>query len=234
MVRDDPSLRRQRLLDAAASLFIRHGFDKTTVAEVAREAGVGKGSVYLHFPSKEALLEGLMLRELVRLSEAWYAAVMADPRGGTLGGMYKATLQGLHDSPFMAAMMTRDDGILGRYVRRPGNMFSAASRGHHTRHEVIALMQDAGAVRDDIDPKVVAHIMNMISYGLVGLDDVVPPEEIPPLEMTLDGIATVMDRALTPRGVRAASEAGKAVLTKVYTAARERLKTLTEEAEANG
>ena len=231
MVREDPDNRRERLLDAAAELFVRHGFDKTTVADVAREAGVGKGSVYLHFESKEALLEALMLRELYALSEAWYEAVMENPRGGTLGGMYKATLLGLHRSPFMAAMMTRDSSLLGRYVQRPGNVFQAASRGNQTRHEVIALMQAAGAVRDDLDPKVVAHIMNMISYGMVTVDAVVPPEEIPPLEDTLDGIATIMDRALTPRGIRAASDAGKAVLTQVYTAARERLHAFLKERE---
>lgn len=233
MVREDPRLRRSRLLDAAAALFVRHGFDKTTVSDVATEAGVGKGSVYLHFASKEALLEALMLRELHALSEAWFEAVMADPRGGTLGGMYKATLQGLHNSPFMSGLMTKDSTLLGRYIRRPGNMFQAASRGHHTRHEVIAMMQRAGAVRDDIDAKVVAHIMNMISYGMVSLDGLVPPEEIPPLADTLDGIATIMDRALTPRGVRAASDAGKAVLEQVYTAARVHLDAMLEAQESS-
>ncbi len=231
MGREDASERRQRLLDVAATLFVRFGFDKTTVADVAREAGVGKGSVYLHFESKDTLLEALMLRELSRLSERWYQAVMDDPRGGTLGGMYKATVLGLHASPFMAALMGRDSNLLGRYIRRPGNVFAAASRGHHTRHEVIALMQEAGAVRDDLDAKVVAHIMNMLSHGMVGLHEVVPAEEIPPLEETLEGIAIVMDRALTPRGVRAASEAGKAVLTKVFVAARSRLDALRDAQE---
>lgn len=88
------------------------------------------------------------------------------------------------------------------------------------------MMQAAGAVRDDIDAKVVAHIMNMISYGMISVDGVVPAEEIPSLEETLDGVATIMDRALAPEDTRAASDAGKAVLTQVYTAARERLDAL--------
>lgn len=232
MVREAFEDRRARLLDTAAALFVQHGFDKTTVADVAREAGVGKGSVYLHFPSKEALLEAVMLRELIALSQSWYDAVMTDPRGGTLGGMYKAMLQGLHGSPFMAAMLGRDSALFGRYVRRPGNVFQVASRGNHTRHEVVAMMQAAGAVRDDIDPKVVAHVMNMLSYGMVSIEEVVPAEEVPPLEQTLDGIATIMDRALTPRGTRAASDAGKAVLTKVFEAARSRLDELVASLEA--
>lgn len=50
----DPTV-PDRLLDAADARLARHGFAAMTVASVAAEAGVGKGSVYLHFPSKEAL-----------------------------------------------------------------------------------------------------------------------------------------------------------------------------------
>ncbi len=44
---------RPRLLDAADRLLSRIGFRRMTIAQVAEEAGVGKGSVYLHFPSKD-------------------------------------------------------------------------------------------------------------------------------------------------------------------------------------
>ena len=48
----DPHM-RTRILDAADRLLARHGFRRMTIAGVAAEAGVGKGSVYLHFESKE-------------------------------------------------------------------------------------------------------------------------------------------------------------------------------------
>lgn len=48
----DPAM-RTRILDAADRLLVRHGFRRMTVDGVAREAGIGKGSVYLHFDSKE-------------------------------------------------------------------------------------------------------------------------------------------------------------------------------------
>ena len=44
---------RNRLLDAADRLLARHGFRRMTIEAVAAEAGIGKGSVYLHFESKE-------------------------------------------------------------------------------------------------------------------------------------------------------------------------------------
>jgi AcrR family transcriptional regulator len=44
---------RRRILDAAQERLWRYGFKKTTIDEIAADAGVGKGTVYLHFDSKE-------------------------------------------------------------------------------------------------------------------------------------------------------------------------------------
>lgn len=48
--------RRQKLLDAAAGLFRRHGFHATSMRDIARHTGMLHGSMYYHFPSKEELL----------------------------------------------------------------------------------------------------------------------------------------------------------------------------------
>ena len=57
MEKSDNPERETRILQAAAQLFAHYGFDKTTVSDIAREAGVSKGAIYLHFASKEELLE---------------------------------------------------------------------------------------------------------------------------------------------------------------------------------
>ncbi len=53
-------LRHRQLLDAALRVFARDGFDGASVAAIADEAGVAKGSVYLYFDSKEALAGDLV------------------------------------------------------------------------------------------------------------------------------------------------------------------------------
>lgn len=52
--------RRQLLLDAAERLFVEKGYGATRMEDIAAEAGVSKGSVYLEFASKEALLMALI------------------------------------------------------------------------------------------------------------------------------------------------------------------------------
>lgn len=51
----DREQKREKLLDAAAKVFSERGFKRTTMAEVARRADVGKGTVYEYFESKESL-----------------------------------------------------------------------------------------------------------------------------------------------------------------------------------
>ncbi|MBK6765659.1 MAG: TetR/AcrR family transcriptional regulator [bacterium] len=51
--------RREQILDAAAELFASKGFEKTSVDEIAKAAGLSKGAIYWYFPSKESILIGL-------------------------------------------------------------------------------------------------------------------------------------------------------------------------------
>jgi len=62
--------REEVILEAAHKLFQKFGFDKTTMDEIAQEAGIAKGSVYLDFPSKNDILISL-IRQLMgqRLAE---------------------------------------------------------------------------------------------------------------------------------------------------------------------
>lgn len=53
------SQRRQRILKAAEVLLARYGYSKTTVADVAREAQIGVGTVYLEFKGKDSIVQAL-------------------------------------------------------------------------------------------------------------------------------------------------------------------------------
>lgn len=53
--------RERRILEAAVHLFHQQPWDRLTIAEVAAHAGIGKGTVYKHFPSKESLYAQLVL-----------------------------------------------------------------------------------------------------------------------------------------------------------------------------
>ena len=49
--------RREQILEAALNCFIKNGFHRTTMKDICREAGLSAGAVYLHFSSKEDIIE---------------------------------------------------------------------------------------------------------------------------------------------------------------------------------
>ena len=74
-MRRTPKFRRRaearpdEVLDAALDLFMEKGFAATRVEDIARRAGLSKGSVYLYFDSKEAVFEGLVRRAIVPIAD---------------------------------------------------------------------------------------------------------------------------------------------------------------------
>jgi len=73
--------KRARLLAAARSVFAKKGFAATTTAEVAARAGVGAGTLFLYFASKEDLLVDLFRAEMDRVIERAFATL---PRRASL------------------------------------------------------------------------------------------------------------------------------------------------------
>jgi len=66
---------KDTILEAALKLFQRFGYQKTTVEEIAREAQIGKGTVYLHFTSKEEILLTLIKNHHQAMIEEWIKIV---------------------------------------------------------------------------------------------------------------------------------------------------------------
>src|SRR5438132_9975066 len=71
--------RTERILDAAAELLLRWGYKRVTVDDIAKQAEVGSGTIYLHWKTRDALFETLMLREAVAVWRELQNRVLADP-----------------------------------------------------------------------------------------------------------------------------------------------------------
>jgi len=70
--------RGERILDAASSLILRYGYNKTTMQDIAAQAFISKSTLYLFWKSKEEVFGALITRETRHLFSGWLAAI----RGG--------------------------------------------------------------------------------------------------------------------------------------------------------
>ena len=76
---------RQRLLDAAVSLFAEQGVVGTTVAEIARRAGVTSAMVHYYFKTKDQLLDAVVVEKLIGEFIAFVSGALDDKDGDPLG-----------------------------------------------------------------------------------------------------------------------------------------------------
>src|SRR5215471_2618021 len=65
--RESAQQRRDAILEAARTVFARKGYSSTGVEDIAEQAGIGKGTLYLYFPSKEQIYLAALLEEARKL-----------------------------------------------------------------------------------------------------------------------------------------------------------------------
>ncbi|MDX6328128.1 MAG: hypothetical protein QOI83_511 [Streptomycetaceae bacterium] len=152
-LRADARRNRARILEVAEAVFAERGTSVST-EEIARVAGVGIGTVFRHFPTKEALLEAFFTSNLRRLADEAEALAAADDPGRAFFAYFARVVeQSATKNAFAAALAAA--GIDVSHARgQVGGDLRSALEGLLTR----ALR--AAAVRDDIGaPEVLALLV---------------------------------------------------------------------------
>jgi AcrR family transcriptional regulator len=156
-LRQDAARNRRHLVDAARRVFGHEGLD-SGVEAVAREAGVGTGTLYRHFPSKDDLVAAL-LEELSDEVLASARAALAHRDGSGIWEFMLAT----------GAIQAESQGLLGllwREGRRPERV--AAIR------EIITELVDDGHRHETLAPEVGQPDIILILHGLRGVIESAP------------------------------------------------------------
>jgi AcrR family transcriptional regulator len=187
--------RAERLLDTAARLFGRWGYSKTSVDEIASEAGVSKGAVYLEFRDKEELLRAVVRREIERYSADWLERFKNDPGEWSFARMFQHSLAAVESNPFMKALLTRDQRVFGTVLKKDPGFVSGAIT---MREELCRRMQQSKAMRDDISAPVLAYLLSVIGYGFIAGSEVIPDEHKVGFDEAVRGLALLLDRGLSP------------------------------------
>jgi AcrR family transcriptional regulator len=144
-LRADARRNRSRVLEAADEVFAAVGVTAST-EEVARRAGVGVGTVFRHFPTKEALLEAVLVGRMGRLAaQARELAAAADP-----GGVFYDFLTRVVGQSAMKNAVS--DALSRAGVDVPTVVSDIGRDLWHALGTLLTRAQQSGAVRDDIRP----------------------------------------------------------------------------------
>ncbi|MFD7662176.1 TetR/AcrR family transcriptional regulator [Streptomyces sp. NPDC059788] len=151
MEADERTERGERILDAACELLLAWGYRRVTTDEIARRADVGKGTVYLHWKTKDALLLAVVLRAKAADHGRQLARMRADDRNILPSRLLRASLLDFMDDPVLRALYLDDSDILGRLNDiAKKELAELVEAGTQTLRSQLTALRTHGLVREDL------------------------------------------------------------------------------------
>jgi AcrR family transcriptional regulator len=157
--------RRRLILDAAERSFTRAGFHRTTMQDVAAEAGMSPGNLYRYFPSKDALVAGLCERDRVGLATEF--AEMRESGGDFLEAFRELGRRHFEDAACGKAKLCLE--IWAEATRNPAIAALQTDFDRGFEEQLVKAFEaakEAGAISPDIDMRAVASIIGKLGDGL--------------------------------------------------------------------
>jgi AcrR family transcriptional regulator len=188
----DPAERAGRILDAAARLLLRHGHDRTTIGDVAREAGVAKGSVYAHWRSRDELFVALLRREQAAVLTRVRDRLRSAGRPADLELLLAESVRAFQARPLVVAVLTRDTEILGGLARATAH--EGVRQGSIV--ELLATLRDGGWIRTDRSLAEQVTVLTAVYLGYFLTEPLLPGEFRVPDDAASGLIAETVQRAL--------------------------------------
>lgn len=203
--------RAHRILDAAAALILRWGYNKTTIDDIARQAGVAKGTIYLHWKTREALFEALITREKLLFAQDFKQRILADPEGATLRGIARNTALAVLRRPLIKALFVSDRDVLGKLAQ--GEFTDTAYLERISGFKAfLEFMRAHGLARTDLSLQAQVHIWSAISAGyflappMMPAEYALPDEELAALMAETVHRTLELDQPISPEEYQAVSK----------------------------
>jgi AcrR family transcriptional regulator len=190
--------RAERILDAAAELIQRWGYNKTTIDDIAKRAGVAKGTIYLHWKTREDLFRALLLHEELKLADDIRQRMANDPEGATLYGVIKHSTLATMKNPLWKAVFLRDTNMLGELSRQEYQTTLAEERVASFLN-LFRFLREQGLIRTDQSLEAQMHLISAISIGFLVVEPFLPDELRLSDEEAVEVMTDTLKRALEPR-----------------------------------
>jgi AcrR family transcriptional regulator len=167
--------RAHRILDAATALISRWGYNKTNVEDIAKQAGIGKGTIYLHWKTREALFRALVNRERLTMALDYGQRISADPAGATLYGLFKHYAAALEQRPLLKAFILGDVETLGKFSQSQIGTAAFAERMGGFK-VYLDFLREHGLIRTDLTVREQIYTLGAIWLGFYMAPPLLPDD----------------------------------------------------------
>ncbi len=192
--------RTDRILDAALELVQRWGYRKTTLDDIAKQAGVTKGTLYQYWKTREALFEALLQREYLSFMLDFRERIANDPHSALLSSLIRHLVFLMATHPLLKAILQGDTemlGDLGDLIRsKTGQQLIPARL---TASQVyLEQLRAKGLLRTNVSIDTQMKMMTAVCMGFFLTDRVMPPDRRFSLDEMAEGLGETIQRTFEP------------------------------------
>ena len=179
-MRADAQRNYARLLEAASGAFAEHGADDVSLEEIARRASVGIGTLYRHFPTRQALLEAVYIDQVESLSARARELLRAESPADALAEWLRARVK------FSSTKRNMTTALLATIGTDSELLSSCVKEIKGAAESLLARAQQAGVVRPDADAKDLIRLVHAVNIATEKTPD--PGQADRMLALILDGL----------------------------------------------
>ncbi len=166
--------RASRILDVAAELLLRHGYRRVSIDDVATGAGIGKGTVYLHWKTREQLFGAVFAREVLYAMDELRQALGGDPQMCLLHNFARTYFLAVVNRPLLSGFLLEDPDLLGKLT-------TTADAARDDRHAGMArdyfrLLAEHGLLREDMQVNDIGYAYQATFEGFLRAEAAAAPD----------------------------------------------------------
>jgi AcrR family transcriptional regulator len=150
-------------------LLEQHGYRRVSIEDVAAAAGVGKGTVYLHWATREALFWAVLQREAMRLLDDLTARLSEDPGLALPHRLMPAIFTEVQRRPLVRALLLSDAEVLGALAA--DDSVAAAQRELAGNPDYLDLLATRELLRPGLAASSAGHILGSVMRGFFAAQD---------------------------------------------------------------
>ena len=161
--RADAQRNRERILEVAKQAFTRSGAN-TSLDDIAKDAGVGPGTLYRHFPTREELLQAVYRSEMEKLVAAEREFAQSMPPLEALRSWLLLFVDAIETKQIIAP-------VLNTLIGDPKKVFAAShAQTHEAIHALVKRGINSGDIRKDLDPMDLLRALVGVAHVASGPD----------------------------------------------------------------
>lgn len=156
----------------AADLLIRHGYRRVTIDDVAAGASIGKGTVYLHWKTREQLFGAVFAREVLQALDELRYELTKNPRTCLLHGFARVYFLAITSRPLLRGFLLEDADLLGKLTSSPDT--ARDDRHGAMARQYLTLLAEHGLLRDDLNADEIGYAYQATFEGFLRAEGTAP------------------------------------------------------------